>query len=87
MDNAGKIIVSVVTLLMFAATVTYICVWGVTTEAKDLVNQVIGAEITWVATVVGFWVGSSIGSARKDQTIREQLANPGPTIPPPKADQ
>ena len=86
MDNAGKLIISIISLAIFSCFGAYIFFKGVSADSHDIVLQMEGALITWVTSVISYWVGSSAGSANKDQTIREQLPNPGPTIPPPKVD-
>jgi hypothetical protein len=40
---------------------------------KDLLNLGVGALITSFATVVGYFYGSSAGSAKKDETINTML--------------
>jgi hypothetical protein len=41
-------------------------------ENKDLLNLVVGALIGSFASVVGYFFGSSAGSARKDDIIAKQ---------------
>jgi hypothetical protein len=53
-------------------TLLYLLVSGEVPEAnKDLLNLVVGALIGSFATVVGYFYGSSSGSAKKDETIAE----------------
>ncbi len=42
-------------------------------DNKDLLNLVVGALIGSFATVVGYFYGSSKGSAEKDATIQKQI--------------
>ena len=42
---------------------------------KDLLNLVVGALIGSFASVVGYYYGSSAGSARKDDIIQKQIGN------------
>jgi len=44
-------------------------------ENKDLLNLVVGALIGSFATVVGYFYGSSAGSAKKDEIIANQANN------------
>jgi hypothetical protein len=39
---------------------------------KDLLNLVVGALIGSFATIVGYFFGSSAGSAKKDEVIAQQ---------------
>ena len=47
---------------------------------KDLLNLVVGALIGSFATVVGYFYGSSVGSANKDEIIKD-LNKPVSTTP------
>jgi uncharacterized membrane protein YeaQ/YmgE (transglycosylase-associated protein family) len=40
-------------------------------SVKDSINQVTGAVLTFVAGIVGFWLGSSLSSSSKDATISQ----------------
>jgi hypothetical protein len=51
-------------------------------ENKDLLNLVVGALIGSFASVVGYFFGSSAGSAKKDDIIASQASN-NPTPPTP----
>jgi len=42
---------------------------------KDLLNLVVGALIGSFASVIGYFFGSSAGSAKKDDIIANQAAN------------
>jgi uncharacterized membrane protein len=44
---------------------------AVPTENKDLLNLVVGALIGVFTSVVGYYFGSSIGSAKKDEMLRK----------------
>jgi hypothetical protein len=44
---------------------------------KDLLNLVVGALIGSFATVVGYFFGSSSGSAKKDETISTMVTDKG----------
>src|SRR5215469_12754430 len=76
----GAIIVSIVTLLTFTGALV------VSFFFKDsgLLNLTVGAAIANATTAVGFWLGSSSGSQKKDDTINAQLAGrvgAGPAAP------
>jgi len=47
---------------------------------KDLLNLVVGALIGSFATIVGYFFGSSSGSAKKDETIGD-IAKQNQTTP------
>jgi|SRR5689334_11952697 hypothetical protein len=66
----GAIIVSVVTLLTFTGALV------VSFFFKDsgLLNLTVGAAIANATTAVGFWLGSSSGSQKKDDLIGAALA-------------
>jgi hypothetical protein len=68
----GAIIVSVVTLLTYAGALV------VSFFFKDsgLLYLIVGAAIANAMTAVGFWLGSSSGSQKKDDIIRELAARP-----------
>lgn len=81
-DNAGKITVSVATLIMFVVYVVFIFTHAIPPELHDIVQQINTALIGWVGLVIGYWVGSSVGSASKDRTINQQLSGTGNGAPP-----
>ena len=66
----GAIIVSIVTLLTFTGALV------VSFFFKDsgLLNLTVGAAIANATTAVGFWLGSSSGSQKKDDVISGALA-------------
>jgi hypothetical protein len=77
----GAIAVSVVTLLTFtgALIVAYI------SNKENLLELTVGAAIANATTAVGFWLGSSSGSQKKDDVIGAALAasraTPGAAAP------
>ena len=79
-DSIGKVLISIVTLIVFIAFAVYIFAWGVKSETHDIILQMEGALISWVTAIISYWVGSSSGSTQKDKTISDQL----PPAPPPK---
>lgn len=68
----GAIIVSIVTLLTFTGALV------VSFFFKDsgLLNLTVGAAIANATTAVGFWLGSSSGSQKKDDVIGGVLSGP-----------
>lgn len=76
-DNVGKITISLATILMFVVFVVYIAIYGVPAPIHDIFQQLTTALIGWVGLVIGYWVGSSVGSAAKDRTINQQLTGTG----------
>jgi hypothetical protein len=66
----GSIIVSAITLLTFTGALI------VSFFFKDpaLLNLTVGAAIANATTAVGFWLGSSSGSHKKDEVIGDALA-------------
>ena len=73
----GAIIVSVVTLLTFTGALV------VSFFFKDsgLLNLTVGAAIANATTAVGFWLGSSSGSQKKDELISALAVSSGAAAP------
>jgi hypothetical protein len=73
----GAIIVSVVTLLTFTGALV------VSFFFKDsgLLNLTVGAAIANATTAVGFWLGSSSGSQKKDELINALAVGSGAAAP------
>ncbi len=67
----GAIIVSVVAL----ATFTGALVVSFFFKDSGLLNLTVGAAIANATTAVGFWLGSSSGSQKKDDVIGAALAS------------
>jgi hypothetical protein len=67
----GSIIVSVVAL----ATFTGALVVSFFFKDSGLLNLTVGAAIANATTAVGFWLGSSSGSQKKDDVIGAALAS------------
>jgi hypothetical protein len=67
----GLIVIGFFILLYLLATSS------IPEQNKDLLNLVVGALIGSFATVVGYFYGSSAGSAKKDETISNIATNNG----------
>lgn len=70
----AKHLVGVLVVIGFLTITGYIVAFGLKVDANSaaLVGQVIGSVGTLAGLVVGYWYGSSAGSAAKDQVIAEQ---------------
>lgn len=65
----GVLVVSILVLLAFAGAVGYVLVRGVPAQSEALLNVLLGALGAMASSVVSYWVGSSAGSARKDERL------------------
>src|SRR5271167_262106 len=76
----GAIIVSVVALVTFTGALIVAYLMG--DKAVGLLNLTVGAAIANATTAVGFWLGSSSGSQKKDDVISAALrASTGAAAP------
>lgn len=66
----GSVVVSVLVLIAFGATVWSALYNPVPEGSKELLLMLLGNLATMAAAVVAYWVGSSAGSARKDEVLR-----------------
>lgn len=73
LSTAGAIAISSVALLTFTGALIASFVTG----DAGLLNLTVGAAIANATTAVNFWLGSSSGSQKKDETIAAKL-NPAP---------
>jgi hypothetical protein len=75
----GAIAVSVVALVTFTGSLV------VAFFSKDagMLNLTVGAAIANATTAVGYWLGSSSGSAKKDETIAAVVPIAAAVVPPP----
>lgn len=62
----GAIIVSVVVLGAFTVVAVLLFSRTIPAESKEIALMIFGGLNSMASGVVGYWVGSSIGSARKD---------------------
>ena len=81
----APIVISIVILLTFGATVTLVLTRGLPAGSEPIVMMLIGALVGMVSQVSNFWIGSSSGSRDKDATIAaaKTMAPAPPTMPIP----
>lgn len=72
----GKIVVSVLTLLLYVGAL----VVALVLRNENMLLMLVGAAISMAGTAVQYWLGSSSGSARKDDLI---AGAPPVGVPPP----
>ncbi len=70
----GAPVVSLVVLLTFAIVMTIALTRTIPSNAEPVLNVLMGTLGAMATSVVGYWVGSSAGSARKDEHL-VNLAN------------
>ena len=76
----GAPVVSVVVLLTFGGAVAMTLMRPMPAGAEAVLNVLLGTLGAMATSVVGYWVGSSAGSARKDArlaSLAERLPGPG----------
>jgi hypothetical protein len=73
-STLGAIIVSVMILVIFGFAYG-VCLWFKITDQMAPFGQ---AAINMAMIAVGYWLGSSSGSAKKDDTIATALPAPPP---------
>lgn len=73
----AQLVVSVIVILGFFAFVFALFFYArsIDPTVRDVVTQISGALIAAFGGVIGFWLGTSLSSAAKDQTIN-QLTKP-----------
>ena len=69
----GAVVVSGLVLLAFSASVWVVLTRTLPPGSQEIALYTVGALQTMAAAVVAYWVGSSAGSARKDETLREAV--------------
>ena len=67
----GAPIVSAIVLIAFAAAVWLVLTRTLPQGSQEIALYTVGSLQTLAAAVVAYWVGSSAGSARKDQVLGE----------------
>lgn len=74
-DTIAKLALAILTLLMFGGVAAY-CMLNKPSEAVQ--QQIITALVGWGGIAIGYYFGSSAGSANKDKTITTLTAPPKP---------
>ncbi len=64
-STTGAVIISALVLLIYAGAFAV----AFMLKSDTMLNVLVGTAATNATTVVGFWVGSSAGSQKKDDTI------------------
>ena len=64
-------VVSTVVLLTFGAVMGMVLLRGMPAGAETAVNMLLGTLAAMATSVVSYWVGSSAGSARKDDRLAQ----------------
>ena len=67
----GSTIVSILVLLAFGGVVAVLLLRGVPVGNETLFNVLLGTLSAMATSVVSYWVGSSAGSARKDELLHQ----------------
>ena len=70
----GAPVVSALVLVTFAVVMTLAFTRSLPAGSETILNMLLGSLAAMATSVVGYWVGSSAGSARKDEHIA-QLAS------------
>jgi hypothetical protein len=64
-------IISGLVLMTFTAVMTLVLTHGVPTGSETAANMLLGTLAAMATSVVSYWVGSSAGSARKDEQLAQ----------------
>ncbi len=64
-------VISAVVLLTFAGVVAVVLLRGMPAGSETAVNMLLGTLAAMATSVVSYWVGSSAGSARKDDRLAQ----------------
>ena len=76
----GAAVVSAIVLLTFGAVLTLTLLRSLPSSAEPVLNVLLGTLSAMATSVVSYWVGSSVGSARKDDRLASiALKDGGPT--------
>jgi hypothetical protein len=84
-DFTNQVLAYLVTAAFFALIVLLMfsnAIMPKDTGAKDLLFILLGVVATGWANIIGFYFGSSVGSAQKSQTISSALLHGNPTESP-----
>lgn len=79
-DNIGRVAISILVIAAFLAYVAGILFVPIPADMRDVVNTAGGILGGSFVSVVGYWIGSSSGSAAKEKTIASMSARE-PTEP------
>ncbi len=69
MKSLAAIIVSTIVMSGFIAICVLLFTRALPAESRELANIVFGGLVSMATTVVSYWLGSSAGSAKKDDSI------------------
>ena len=64
-------VISGIVLVTFAAVVTLVVTCGMPSGSETMANMLLGTLAAMATSVVSYWVGSSAGSARKEEQIAQ----------------
>ena len=70
----GAPVVSALVLITFAVVMTLAFTRSLPTGSETILNMLLGSLAAMATSVVSYWVGSSAGSARKDQHIAQLVS-------------
>ena len=73
----GAAVVSVIVLLTFGGVMAMALFRSLPPNAEPVLNMLLGTLGAMATSVVAYWVGSSVGSARKDARLASLIARPG----------
>lgn len=75
-ENAGRVLISILAIAIYAAYVCALIFVPIPTEMKDVINTAGGTLSGAFGLAIGYWIGSSASSSSKDKTITT-LSNKG----------
>lgn len=77
LNNWGRVLISVIVVFGFIAiTVLYMTKKLEGAPVPEILSILLGALATNFTSVVGFWIGSSSSSAKKDEALANAAAKP-----------
>ena len=75
----GAAIVSCIVLITFGSVMALALMRSLPANAEPVLNVLLGTLSAMATSVVSYWVGSSVGSARKDERLANLLRPAGTT--------
>ena len=69
----GAPVTSLVVLAIFGSVVSLVLLHAIPSGSEPVLNVLLGTLAAMATNVVGYWVGSSAGSARKDERLARQV--------------